>query len=236
MSVLDTEVANQLVYRMLENGNADAAFPSLLTTMFTSSELIDSLNRVQQAFMTDTGLILTRSAPIPGVVGQTKYPLPTDNLLVRRVTWTGIPDDGIGWNQGGYSEGGYGGSDGTVRTRALTQADTWELDNAIPDWPYDNATPLAWWDTTLPQQTLGIAKAPSDAGFIGILYIALATVLTGLGVALTVPDDWTPYVLWGTIAELLGSDGNSFDPVRAQYARRRYDEGVELARLVLGGR
>lgn len=122
-----------------------------------------------------------------------------------------------------------------ISSTALTQVDTWELDNGMTEWGTDTGTPYAWHETTLPQQQIAIAPTPDDVGQIGLLYVALAAVLYGTGVALTVPDDWTPYILWGTLGELLGSDGPSYDPVRAQYCTRRFEEGVELARLVLGG-
>jgi hypothetical protein len=213
MSVTDTYVANDIVYRTLENGDANASFPTLLTSMFTSTEIVDSMNRVQQKFMLETGMILTRAAAIPGAVGVKAYALPTDNILVRRATWT----------------------TGAGDIKALTNTDTWELDNAMNGWPSDIGEPLAWWDTTLPQQEIGIAPAPDAVGSIGILYIALATTLTGLGINLTVPDDWSPYITWGTLGELLESDGQAFDPLRAKYCWQRFAEGVELARLVLGG-
>lgn len=119
--------------------------------------------------------------------------------------------------------------------RCLTEVDTWELDNGMRNWPTDRDVPIAWWETTLPQQQIGLAKTPSNNGTIGLLYVALAQALTGAGVAFAVPDDWTPYIMYGTLAELLSSDGPAFDPVRAGYCNQRYQEGIELARIVLGG-
>lgn len=223
MSVQDTYVINDVIYKLLENGNADAA-GTLLTSMFTMTEIIDSMNRVQQEFMLETGMIMTRTT-IAGVVGTPRYALPVDSIRPRRLTWT----------------------DTTPVTSSLSQVDTWELDNGQPTWPYDLGTPLAWWENTLPQQMVGIAPTPANNGTIGLLYIALATTLgNGYGVngygsggyggvMFTVPDDWTPYILYGTLSELLSSDGPAFDPVRASYCRQRYEEGIELARIVLGG-
>lgn len=213
MSVLDSEVANNTIYRLLENGAADAAFPALLTTMFTSTEIVDSMNRVQQRFLLDTGMHTVRTT-FAGLAGQSQYALPTDSTRPRRLTWTDA-SDGL--------------------TRALTQVETWELDQGYQQWPSDAQIPIAWLEDDQPQQVVQLAATPVNPGVISLLYVQLATTLTGLGVALSIPDDWTPYVLWGTLAELLASDGPAFDPLRAQYASRRYEEGVELARIVLGG-
>ena|SRR5215831_9560435 len=220
MSVTDTYLLNDVVYRVLENGAADAAWPTLLTDMFGTQEIIDSVNRVQQAFLLETGAIVT-FVTIPGVVGQDKYPTPANSIRPRRVTWNDSSDS---------------------KTRILSQADTWELDTGAVGlqgsvtWPADRDIPITWWETTLPQQQLALALAPINDGTIGLLYVALATSIDGLGTSLTVPDDFTPYILWGTLSELLSSDGPVYDPVRASYCDQRFREGIELARLILGGR
>ena len=217
MSVNDVYVANDVIYRTLENGANDADFTQvspLLTDMFTKQEIIDSMNRVLQGFMLDTGITVTRTT-IVGQVGKPKYDLPTNSIRPRRLTWTDA-SDGL--------------------TRILTLVDSWELDTGASNWPSDRDIPIAWYENALPQQQVGIAKNPLNDGTIGLMYVQLATTLTGAGVTLAVPDDWTPYIMYGTLAELLGSDGPSFDPVRATWCRQRYDEGVELAQLVLGGK
>lgn len=209
--ITDQYVANDIIYAMLENGQYDANL-TLLTSMFTLQEIVDAMNRVQQQFLLETGMITTRTT-IAGITGQGKYSVPVDSIRPRRLTWTGP---------------------GTT-TQSLTQVDTWELDNGASTWPSDRGVPIAWWETTLPQQQVGIALSPNTAGTIGLLYIALATTLTDTGVLFAVPNDWLPYIFWGTLHDLLSSDGQSYDPVRAQYCDQRFQEGIELANLVLGG-
>lgn len=217
MSVTDTYVQNDVIYRVLENGNADAN-GTLFTNMFGANEIVNAMNRIQQRFLLETGMIVTRAPDLAGVPSQEVYPLPIDSIRPRRITWS------------------YGtGSGPTLVTNALTQADTWEMDNGYAAWPADGNPPLVWWENTLDQQLFGIGPSPNTTGILNILYVALGTALTGLGVAFVVPDDWTPYITWGTLGELLSSDGPAFDPTRAQYCSRRLDEGIELANLVLGG-
>ena len=235
MSVLDTELINSAIYRLLENGNADANL-TLLSDMFTMTEIIDALNQRQQKFLLDTGIIGTRTT-IAATQGISQYDLPVDNIMPRRLTWiTSGSGSGTGYGIGGYGEGGYGvgGTVAGATITALTRVDSWELDNGQPDWSSDDSTPIAWYDNTLGQQKVGITR-PNQNGTIGLLYIQLATTLTGLGIAMTIPDDWTPYVLWGALADLLNHDGPAYDPVRGKYSEQRYQEGIELARLVLKG-
>src|SRR5713101_8122888 len=124
-TVTDTEVANNVIYRTLENGNADANFTGatpLLTNMFSTTEIVDSMNRVQQQFLLETGMIVTRTS-IVGQVGKPKYDLPVDSIRPRRITWNDSSDG---------------------KTRILTQVDTWELDNGASNWPSDRDIPIAW--------------------------------------------------------------------------------------------
>lgn len=91
MSVLDTDMIADLIYRLLENGMADASSTGpLLTSMFSIQEIIDSMNRVQQDFLLETGMIVTRTTITPAV-GQSKYDLPVDSIRPRRVTWQEPP-------------------------------------------------------------------------------------------------------------------------------------------------
>jgi len=167
VSVTDTDVIKDITYRVLENGDADATGTTLLTDMFTITGIVDSMNRVQQKFMIDTGMVLTRlGTSIPVTVGNGRYDLPTDNSAVVRVSYTDFQAT-------------------TEVTRALTPTDTWELDTAINLWPSGADTPITWWQTTLAQQRLGIAPIPNNVGELNLLYVALAATLTGAGVNLS---------------------------------------------------
>jgi hypothetical protein len=87
--ISDVYIANETIYRLLENGDADANFSAaspLLTNMTSKQELIDTMNRIQQQFMLATGMIVTR-ATISAVVGQAIYDLPVNNIRPRRITW-----------------------------------------------------------------------------------------------------------------------------------------------------
>ncbi len=86
MSVNDTYVENDIIYKLLENGNADAS-GTLLTTQFTLTEIVNAMDRIQQKFLLDTGMIVTRTT-IAGVAGTAQYPTPTDSIRPRRITWS----------------------------------------------------------------------------------------------------------------------------------------------------
>jgi hypothetical protein len=92
-----------------------------------------------------------------------------------------------------------------------------------------------WNESTLPTRKLDIAPLPSNTGTLSHLYVAVSATLTGLGVPLVIPETFSWAITWGVIADLLSSDGEAFDPKRANYAESRYEQGVELCRLLIEG-
>jgi len=45
---------------------------------------------------------------------------------------------------------------------------------------------------------------------------------------LTIPDDWTWVPKWGALYDLLSRESNAKDGLRAEYCKRRYEEGLAL--------
>lgn len=215
-NVTDIELIQRLQYMLLENGNADANGTSLLTTMFTFQALVDALNLSQQRFMRDTGAILTRAtqATTPQIA---RYTLPSDWIFTRRVTW--------------QLSGG--------QIKSLGRSDSFELDNELNDWQQNFDVPVVYNDgSDLPTLTLEIAKAPSQIGGMELDYVGQPVTLNGVvgsPVKLTVPDECESAVLYGALAQLLGQDGEAYDPERAQYCESRYMLAVELTNALTGG-
>lgn len=212
-TVTNTELVKDITYSLLENGNADATGTTLLTDMYGVQEILDVLDQKQQRFLLDTGCIVTRNTQVTAAaIGD--YALPGTTIMVRRISWQDAS---------------------TNQIKTLSRADTWELDNGLANWPTTPGVPLAWWETVEPSLKVGIAPAPAGVGQMLQLLVELGTLLTTQGVALVLPDDWAPYVMWGALGDLLTQQGAAYDPVRGAYCLRRYDEGVELARIVLQG-
>jgi hypothetical protein len=211
-TIQDLDLLKEMEYRLLENGDADADGTGLLTTLWTISELTASLNNSQRRFMKDTGIVLTIST-IGAIPMQGRYTASDDVITIRRVTWKDFAGDIV----------------------ALTRTDAWEADAALPEWTTDFATPLTWTDAHHPTRVFEIIPGPNDVGQLGLMTVNRPTTLTGTGTLLEVPEEYASYILWGALGELLGSEGEGADPQRAAYCRQRYQEGVELARIQLGG-
>jgi hypothetical protein len=210
-NVTDTELLNSSAYKLLENDGVDAA-GTYASSMFTTSQFLTALSNRQQQFLDLTGSIITRRSQ-PTTPQVPRYALPSDWIATRRVTYQNIDGD----------------------TYALFRADTYMLDNGMQDWMYDFAAPTIFSESALPTQEIEIVKAANDVGTVTLTYTALAATLTGAGVHLAVPDEFAPYILYGALADLLNSDGDGKDLRRSIYCEQRFQQGVELAKLLMRG-
>jgi hypothetical protein len=120
--------------------------------------------------------------------------------------------------------------------RALVRTDAYALDHGLLDWQQNFADPTVYNDgSNLPTLTLEVAKAPNRAGVMTLLYVAQPATLDGSGVGLNVPDEVEMALMFGALADLLGADGESHDPERAQFCESMYQMIVEMTNTLLGG-
>lgn len=235
----DADLIKEMQYSLLENGNADADGQTLLTAMFTMTQITAALNQIENQFLDESSTITTRTL-LPSRVDKQLYDMPVDNIAPRRISRSNL-NAPYGYGIPDYGVGPYGGVDSVAsgqggQTRSLIPMDTWEADYGMPTWQRSSGATLGYiWEGDVPNQTFQLVPASNDVLQIELLYIALGDVLDGSGVQVTCPNDWTPYIKWGALWVLLSADGEAYDPERAAYCLQRYQEGVEMARLVLGG-
>jgi hypothetical protein len=215
-NVTDLELLKRMTYALLENGDADATGTSLMTTQFSISEMLDNANLIQQRFLRDCAPVMLRATQ-GSVPGQNRYSLPADHIHTRRMTWQAQP----------------AGS----KAKSLISTDSYQLDRGTSDWEQNSAAQPRYFNegSNLPTLEFDLARAPSQAGTIGLAYVPQPPTLTGAGVALMVPDEAESAILYGTMGELLSSEGEGIDPERADYCEKRYALCVEMVNaLILG--
>lgn len=61
-----------------------------------------------------------------------------------------------------------------------------------------------------------------------------ATIWPGFNKTLPIPNIFYPYIKYGVMADMLSKEGEAQDVKRAQYCEQRFNEGVELAKMMLG--
>lgn len=180
------------------------------TEQFTLADITDALNRRRNYFIAETGcrlVNLTQAAASPPISRQSL----TDTIIDVRHLWWVTPE-------GYYSR--------------MSREDELSLNAYSSTWTTSYATPYSYSITASPPLTLQVAPAPSNSGSLDMLAVQLPAALDpSTGVLLNIPDDFAWIVKWGVLADLLSKDGPARDPLRAEYCLRRYNQGVELAKL-----
>lgn len=214
-NVLDTELLKRMTYALLENGDADATGNTLMTTQFSIQEMLDNMNLIQERLLRDCAPVVLRAtqASIPG---QNRYALPPDHIHTRRMTWQ---------------------AQASGKALTLIPTDSYQLDRGTPDWEQNTASQPRYYNegSNLPTLQFDLVKAPSQAGTMGLTYVPQPPTLTGLGVLLMVPDEAESAILYGTMGELLSSEGEGQDMERAEYCEQRYQLCVEMVNALIMG-
>ena len=211
-TVTDRDLIQAMQYHLLESASSQSAWGG--TAMFTLNDLRYAIQRRRDQFLADTGCVVTRTLVDVASPTGGRQPL-TDTIIdVRRAAWLGV------------SPFAYYTPLWREDERMLTAAGT--------GWSVDAATPECWSIMGSPPLLMQLAPVPIATGQLELLTVnsgaALdpATSATVLGV----PDDLTPGVKWGALADLLSKDGPARDLPRAAYCEQRYQEYVALGRLL----
>lgn len=209
MSVTDQTILSEMQRITLEgSGDGGATWPS---GMWNSTEVIGYLNQRQNRFLAATGLFWTvREDAV--VVAQAAQPHPTNWAATVFVAYRRC--------NGPYVE--------------LPKMDQFELDLALVTWPGSFAfTPRGYYEADNATRTLYLAPTPTDEGAVlERYYVALGTTVSASGVIFSVSDEFVPTLKYGALAEMFGKVGPAQNLVLAQAAEERWEEGVELGKLM----
>jgi hypothetical protein len=186
--------------------------------LWTVAEVIGYLNQRQDDFIKQTQIVQKR-APLFTVAETHRFDLPQDLAILRRVVF-------------------HSGEATPERTYTpVCRGDSWELDQALLDWEYthDSHFPTVYGDTEAHTLGIEVGRGTTMKGVLEALYVPLGLPLSNSGVCFSIPEMFVPAVRWGVLASMLRKVGRSADPERAAYAEQRYDEGIEAAKMMLGG-
>lgn len=211
-TVTDRDIIKSLQYHLLESATSQAAWSG--TEMFTLDDLRYAVERRRNQFLSDTGTVLTRSLINVASPPIGRQPLPDTVIDVRRAAWLGAAP--LNYYNTLWRED----------ERMLTAADQ--------GWSVNPGAPEAYSIMAPPPLTMQLAPVPLSSGQVELLSVDSGASLNPVANAtvLGIPDDLTPAVKWGALADLLGMDGIARDPVRAQFAEERYQQYVQLGRIL----
>lgn len=212
-SVTDQNLYNEIQYHLLEVANNGASYGSGL---YTTSEVVTTTNNRLQEFLKRTGCIVKRdNTNISSTANTNSVGLPADCIDVVRV---GFPD-----TNGNIQAIPFGSTAETDTYVTNLRGDS----SAAVDVPYIiNLTVTS----DVPQ--ISMWPCPSASRTLDLLYTRRAATLpqTPDGTVVDCPDDFTPFVKYGALADLFGKTGETHDPVRADLCQSLFEMGVQLAR------
>lgn len=212
-SVFDTDLIKQIEYYLLEPPTSSQWTGS---SQFTLDQISQALQKRINQFLLDTGCVLTRPV-FPNVTATVgRVPLLDLTLAVRRAAFVDStplaplpPIYSTLWRQDEFSATAF--KTGWLNT-PTTPPSSYSLAASPPD-------------------TLQLIPPPSNNGQLDLLIVQSGPNLAPFAAPtlLGVPDDFSQYVMWGALADLLSADGQARDFTRAAYCTQRYAEGVALA-------
>lgn len=208
-TIIDQTVLSEIQRVTLENsGDAGVSWPSL---MWTQAEVLGYLNQRQNRWLAETGLLWTVGETLL-VLNQSEQPKPlgwiaTIFLAFKRAAGT-------------YVE--------------LPRQSPLELDLDSPSWPGTTATePTGYYEVEGNTLTDYVVPIPTSAGSaLERYYVALGTALTAGGVFFTVPDEFVATIKYGALADMFNKVGPAHNPLLVAACTERWDEGIELGRLM----
>lgn len=173
-------------------------------SLWTNTEVIEYLNQRIAKFLVATGLIREKVS-ITG--SDAIVPLPADLIEIRRTAWNGT---------------------------GLGRVDDWMMDMGSVGWNTSSGTPYAYIEEPENPLQIQLVPTPSTSGTTEIDYVQLPEDLSVVCAPIAVPNMFAPYIKYGVMADMFSKQGEANDPERAAYCEERFQEGIALARLLMG--
>lgn len=176
-----------------------------LTGMFTLDDFQTAIQQVRDEILQATAANMGVLEGIEVTPGTNRTYLPDTTLDVRRMRYEGN-DSGV--------------------TNTLVKGDSNSFLRFRPDYRQQTGTPGRFDILGSPPLALTVDVAPNESNAIELLVMNAGAAVTSAADPLQIPDDWMPVLKWGVLFELLSKEAESTDHGRANYAKKRYEEGT----------
>jgi hypothetical protein len=201
----------------------------LVTGTLTQTQILDHLGVVLMDFLRQTGLAWTVFTQLLEA-GVSQYLIPdsmtdvyhsfVDAKIIEQVDlfsdylqgqWTRTPDYPKAWHEDGLPN----------KTIEVVPAPNW---NGVPPDPSPPTPPFGTFGSFQPGNR--------DLTFVGPTLASKET--WSIGDTLdTIPDTFTPYLVFGILARVFAADAETRDLNRSRYCEQRYQEGISLGKSIL---
>lgn len=179
------------------------------SSQFSLNDLLIALQRRQDDVLGSTGCTVSDSlvnAPIA-----TRTILADSVIDILRVAW--IPTTGFGYSN-----------------KILRQSDLWAARAFNPRYTTSAENPPSnWMQNAEPPPSFDVDSVPPVTGQYDVLTVNAGPAwVAGTDATIPIPTDWAWVVKWGALFDLLSRESNAKDALRAQYCRKRFEEGMAL--------
>jgi hypothetical protein len=197
----DANLYSWLQYALLEPQQPNAV---LLTKQYSTDDLVQAVQRKRDEFLFKSRCTSVVE-PLNVQPNNRTVALPVTVIQVMRAYF--LPAAGGGW--------------------PLPRGDEWT--STAYDVDLTPGDPETFSAGIEPPLTMELDPAPDQPGIVECLTVeSQKTLQAGCPSILYIPSDFVPGLLWGALADLMGSAMEKSDQARANYARSRYDQFVEL--------
>lgn len=178
--------------------------------MFTIASLVGALQQGIDTFRLASGVVLAHSSQYVGQTVGGAVSIAASVLDIHLAHWKSIDGRYYPLHCGDEREFQVG----------------WNVEVGRPPDSYSvlSANPLS----------LQLKPIPTDIGYLDLITTSAHTTLDptsgSTGVLVSLPDDFTPFAMWGAMGKLLEQEGPARDLGRAEYCRSMFDLGVELGK------
>ena len=233
-TVTDQSIYSTILYHLLE------PITGVVSAQFTNDDITNAVQRRRDELLSITSC--TQTVRTVGAVAG-RITLPDTVIDVRRMAY--LPTESVltgkGYGTGRYGFGIYGRS---AQKQVDIPAPTvlWPEDT-FAEQSYDAlytlnqagapGLPSTYLLSTQPPLSFDTNCPPAFAGSYELLTVEAGGTLTfnaAPPATFTIPDDWTPAIKWGALADLFSRESNAQDPLRAQYCETRYRQLCAILR------
>ena len=117
-----------------------------------------------------------------------------------------------------------------------TQSD---LDAENGNWEVDAGSPAQWFRDNIDSSKFGVYPLPNSGGTLELWYSKRGLLGNAanffLAETLLIPDVMSHYIKYGVLSRCWSKDGESHDPLRAEYCKKRYELGIVLVQRFMEG-
>lgn len=201
-TITDAYIYTVLQYHLLEP-------TKIVGAQFSISDYATALERRRDEMIQLSGCNVVQLAALPSTPNVRRTTFPDSTLEPRRARF--VPADGS-------------------PPITLTREDSMAWDAFEPSHLQQiGQMPRSWGVISGPPLSMDVDLAPSVAGSYDVLGLVSGPAFNPPAVTLLgVPDDWTWVAKWGALADLLSRDSEATDRQRADYALKRYNDGLQI--------